>query len=39
MELKKYVRKGGNEKERARGGGKKEINNEKRKGERGIETE
>lgn len=39
MELKKYVRKGGNEKERAKEGGKKEINNRKRKGERGIETE
>lgn len=35
MKLKKYVRKGGNEKERAREGGKKEINNRKEKrGER-----
>lgn len=31
MELKKYVRKGGNEKERIREGGKKEINNRKEK--------
>lgn len=35
MKLKKYVRKGGNKKERAREGGKKEINNRKEKrGER-----